>query len=481
MITTKNYTINYEKINELSLLGKSLPAKLFNRSKYFKNVKGVFWRVTNLEEKYKILMSEIRDSEMKADDLVSIRERGGIKALEEELRKGKSGFYSTSYGSDGVTIHFVSKKIDTALQDYISKFSELLETLKYLLADIYDDTLNKQDSFNKFIKLNKPQVSRHFDFNYLTDFNKYLWNEQKHQSDISVTAITYTPDGTIMPKMRAEGRFKNQDLKTFIEESLENIIKLFKFIHDNAKMTKQTKNLSKDWLVGFKGENSSLYYNLNFLWNNDSVYIMDNHRAAMWCWLQEIKMNEKYDLFHIDRHSDTLYSNMESWLKIIPDLKRLSLNEYLKLSEKEGKVPVIRYDNYLSIFLEKYSSLLDTCWFSTYLEGDKPKWNNLQTPTPKSLPSSFEYWLEQSPNKWIINLDLDLFFCDNEGDGQIQLHSNIFIKRIGRALKRQKDKGKIAVITIALSPEWSSGWKETKKVCSILTESMGINFQLPKS
>lgn len=234
MITTKNYTINYEKINELSLLGKSLPTKLFNRSKYFKNVKSVFWRVTNLEEKYKILMKQIIESEMKADDLISVRNRGGIKALDGKLSKGKNGFSSISYGSDNVTIHFGTKKIDTVLQDYVSRFSELLETLKYLLADIYDDTLNKQDSFNKFIKLNKPEVAQHFEFNYLIDFNKYLWNEQKHQSDISVTAITYTPNGIIMPKMRAEGRFKNQDLKPFIEESLENIIKLFKFIHNNA-------------------------------------------------------------------------------------------------------------------------------------------------------------------------------------------------------------------------------------------------------
>ncbi len=234
MNTTKTYTISYEKINELSHLGKSLPPGIFNRSKYFKNLKDMFWRVTNLEEKYKILMGIIRDSKVRADELVAIRENGGVKALDEELSKGKGGFFAIMYGSDGVTIHFSNKKIDTALQDYISRFSELLETLKYLLADIYSDPLNNRDSFNKFIIQRNPLVAQHFNFDYLTDFNKYLWNEQKHQSDISVTPLTYNSNGMIMPKISAGGRFKRQDLKTCIDESLENMIELFNFVHNSA-------------------------------------------------------------------------------------------------------------------------------------------------------------------------------------------------------------------------------------------------------
>ena len=237
-------------------------------------------------------------------------------------------------------------------------------------------------------------------------------------------------------------------------------------------------SLFKEWLVAVKGNKTSLYYDINFLWKRDNVYIMDNHRVAMWCWLQEIKTEEKYDLFHLDRHFDTLYSNIETWLKDLPDLNKITLDEYLNFNEKNSNVPIIRYDNYLSIFLEKYPFLLNDCWFSTYNEGDKPKWNNMQAPPPKSLPGSFEYWLDQSPNKWIINLDIDLFFCDDGGDSQIQMHSDIFIKSIGEVLKRQKDKDKIAVITIALSPEWSGGWEKAKRACEILTQAMGVNFEL---
>lgn len=234
MIKTKIYTTSYQKINELSHLGKSLPPQVFNNSKYFKNVKGIFWRITSLEEKYKILMEKIRDSEMQADDLVAIQDRGGRKALGERLSKGQSGFSSISYGSDGATINFGSKKIDVALQDYVTRFSELLETLKYLLADIYSDPLGKKDSFNQYIFRKTTKASKSFNFDYLTDFNEYLWNEQKHQSDISVSAMIYKPDGMVMPRLRAGGRFGKLDITIFTEESLESVISLLKFIHSHC-------------------------------------------------------------------------------------------------------------------------------------------------------------------------------------------------------------------------------------------------------
>lgn len=243
MIKTKTYTTNYQKINELSHLGKSLPPRVFNNSKYFRSVKDLFWRITSLEEKYKTLMEKIRDSEMRTDDLVGIRDRGGLKALNERLSKGQSGFSSISYGSDGVTINFGSKKIDTALQDYVIRFSELLETLKYLLADIYSDPLGKQDSFNRYIFRKTTRVSQDFDFDYLTDFNKYLWNEQKHQSDISVTPIIYKSNGMVMPKLRAEGIFRRVDLETFVEESLDNMIDLLKFIQNFCQDDSQNRTL----------------------------------------------------------------------------------------------------------------------------------------------------------------------------------------------------------------------------------------------
>ncbi len=237
--------------------------------------------------------------------------------------------------------------------------------------------------------------------------------------------------------------------------------------------------MNKEWIINFKGRGTSLYYDLNFLWNKGNVYIMDNHRAAMWCWLQEIKNHKKYDLFHLDRHFDTLYSNIDSWLEALPELQNLDITEYLDIKDNLYDAPLIRYDNYLSIFLEKYSSVLSSCWFSTYSEGDVPRGAGIQFPQPKVLPSSLEFWLKESPNKWIINLDIDLFFCEDPIDGKMKLHSDEFIQVIGEILKSQNESGKIEVITIALSPEWCGNWEQAEKACKLLTNSMGINFCLP--
>lgn len=103
MITTKTYTTNYRKINELSWLAKSLPLQIFNQSKYFQSVKDLFWRMSNLEDKYKILMTKIIEDQEEAVNLVGYLERSGITALEEQWKLEKHGFSSMSYGSDKTT------------------------------------------------------------------------------------------------------------------------------------------------------------------------------------------------------------------------------------------------------------------------------------------------------------------------------------------------------------------------------------------
>ncbi len=231
MKTTKSYSISYKKINELSILVKSLPLQAFNQSKHFQSLKDLFWRVSNLEEKYKALMDKLAESKLKADQLAVIKKQGGIDAFAKRVKKGNTGFSAISHGSDGTTINFGSKKIVTTLQDYVTRYSELLETLKYLIADIYNDPLGKRDSFNAYIAKKTTKAKKDFDFDYVTDINRYLWNAQKHQADISLTPIIYKQSGMIMPKLHASGRFRKINLETFADESLDNLIELLKFIH----------------------------------------------------------------------------------------------------------------------------------------------------------------------------------------------------------------------------------------------------------
>lgn len=242
MTATKSYSISYKKINELFHLIKSIPPQVLNRSKYFQNIKDLFWRTSSLEEKYKVLVDKLIKSRIQADELAEIKKRRGIGAFEEEVKRGNTDFSAISHGSDGTTINFGSKKIVTALQDYVNRYSELLETLKYLIADIYNDPPGKRDSFNGYIVKKHTKANEDFDFSYLTDFNKHLWNFQKHQSDISLTPLVYKQSGVIMPRLHAEGRFRQVDLETFTDGSLDNLIELLKFIRSRFQSNSQNKS-----------------------------------------------------------------------------------------------------------------------------------------------------------------------------------------------------------------------------------------------
>jgi len=480
-MNSKSYTISYERINELTTLARTLPVEIFNQSPYFFQVKDLFWRIDNLEVKYKTLIKQIKSTEMEADKLVSLLNTQGMTAVQRSFKGGKHGFSSMSYGSDQKTVHFGTKKIDTALQDYVTRYSEILETSKYFIANQFNDYLEDTDSFSGYVNKSTPQNDELFSFDYLIDFNRYLWNEQKHSSDIGTSAISNQGDILKMPLLRSRGRFNCMNIEEFLDESIENLTKLFKFIHSFPVAPRKPKDQQGEWLISFKGKKNSYVTNVNFVWKHSNIYISDNHRVAMWGWLQQIDLtdlNRKYDLCHIDRHTDTLYANMASWLQDAPKLEGLTLEEYLALEQKVDNYPLIRYDNYLSIFLERYEINLDSCWFFTHGEGDKPQWNKLQTPPAKSLVGSLDYWIENSPNQSIINIDIDFFLCDDKYGNKVQMFTDGYIRNLGMILKKQLATGKIAVVTIALSPEWSGGWDKARRLCSVLTKAMGVDFDL---
>lgn len=59
-----------------------------------------------------------------------------------------------------------------------------------------------------------------------------------------------------------------------------------------------------EFLVPFKGRNQTSMFGVNVLWRERNVYIMDNHRCALWCWLQEIPGEDRLSVFHVDAHYD---------------------------------------------------------------------------------------------------------------------------------------------------------------------------------
>lgn len=239
---------------------------------------------------------------------------------------------------------------------------------------------------------------------------------------------------------------------------------------------------STQWVVPFKGRNVSLAKNQNFLWKSENVYIMDNHRAAMWCWLQEVPSDETVSLLHIDEHFDTLYSRMEEWLHHLPELRALSIDQYLALTFPDGDRPLtlIRWDNYLSLFLERYRQQLQRVIFITHNEGDRPQFKGAFYPQPKNVPGSMGFYLT-SPERTIVNVDLDYFFCDDDRGQRRLMFSDDYISAIFQSIRTHMDAGRVACLTICLTPDedYTGGWAQAEALCARVCAILGIEFALP--
>ena len=89
------------------------------------------------------------------------------------------------------------------------------------------------------------------------------------------------------------------------------------------------------WLIEPFERGHSGTFDCNLLWQSENVYVMDNHRLALWCWMQHIE-EEQYDIVHIDEHYDCLSFCHDSWSKEYPkNLKELSLDAYMSYPWKD--------------------------------------------------------------------------------------------------------------------------------------------------
>lgn len=224
------------------------------------------------------------------------------------------------------------------------------------------------------------------------------------------------------------------------------------------------------FLFPFRGRNPSGASDLNFLWRSERLYVMDNHRAAMWCWWQHLAEAEQWDLLHIDRHYDT--ASAEPEMAVVPPTDA-DLQTYLdaKFPWFGGLTPAIRWDNYLWLFLKRHGDHIKDALFAT------PSYQGAAMPPEHSGFELIDPWLllryfgtiaedsaavedggVRTDPPWIVNVDLD-YFTDRHGGGDriVQVFSDGYISAIGEAMAKGLRAGVIKVATIALSPETTGG------------------------
>lgn len=234
---------------------------------------------------------------------------------------------------------------------------------------------------------------------------------------------------------------------------------------------------SGEWLVPFRGRNPSSYFEQNFLWRSKNIYVMDNHRAALWCWLQHVDVRRPHSIFHVDRHFDTLPWKLwdqlpASWTITIEEYLNHPLDDGLCL----GEVPYFRFDNYLSIHLDQFGSSVTGFECATHLDGARPD-HQFNEVSPWELPFSI---LDTQKSPWIMNIDLDYFFCDAADDNIQRFMSDDYIQSIFKSIRAKIDSGDIVVTTIALSPEFCGGWEASENVLSVAMNALGTDFLLPR-
>jgi len=234
------------------------------------------------------------------------------------------------------------------------------------------------------------------------------------------------------------------------------------------------------WVVSFKGRGSSGAFNQNFIYQSDNVYVMDNHRAALWCWLDFYKNKIKeVSVFHLDRHSDTLQSNLASWVSQATSpthVGTMDIQTYLNTADSGfPSSKLFRWDNYLSIFLDMYQSDVFCCDYSVY-EGDAINHPSAARKEPWDLPENLSYWL--SGGKWILNIDLDYFF--HEVDSTYKpMYSEEYLRDLFTEVAIIAKRNSEVVVTICFSPECCGGWSNSEKVWGIAESCLNTGLILP--
>jgi hypothetical protein len=201
----------------------------------------------------------------------------------------------------------------------------------------------------------------------------------------------------------------------------------------------------------------------NVLWNEGNIYVMDNHRLALWCWFQKMQKGQRYNLFHIDAHPDM----SESALKYFNhDLWKMNLNEYRKEWQADINMPLFRWDNYIEIFLKKYPELVGKTISATHHLGSSKELSEevKAYDLAKFMNSTFsgEKYVNDLP--WIVNLDLDYFF--SAAPEKVELFNDEFVESLSKSINKGLENGMIQILTISLSPECCGSWVKAEKMLS---------------
>jgi hypothetical protein len=231
---------------------------------------------------------------------------------------------------------------------------------------------------------------------------------------------------------------------------------------------------------------------LNFLWQADGkpVYVMDNHLAALWCWLRELDPEDEYSLIHIDQHWDSRPCNDVASIQAAEaraGARRLAIGEFLDLScVLSGELyKVVQWDNYIRPLPSLRAHARQAHCHAYDPRGAAPQLQFAEPTKIYATPEEFFRLLpalvEYLPGRPLINLDLDYFFLPL-GGSPTKAFRDDFIANVVTEIERNLETS--AVWTIAWSPECCgslpSGWQAAADTCKVVCGALGLKCPAEK-
>ncbi len=214
---------------------------------------------------------------------------------------------------------------------------------------------------------------------------------------------------------------------------------------------------------GFSGPHTD-----HLLFKEGNIYVMDNHRLALWCWLDALKENPEafsgINLLHIDAHPDMSETALTETKINDQVLLSLSLQDYREILQDEYNIPLIRWDNYLPLFLKYFPNTIKihNTFSATHKMGSTKTLGTDLLPHEliKFMNNYLTDKLFLNDLPWIVNLDLDYFFTAQPE--KLVMFSDEYLETIAATIKHGLETKKILALTIALSPECSGSWEKAE-------------------
>jgi len=230
------------------------------------------------------------------------------------------------------------------------------------------------------------------------------------------------------------------------------------------------------------------------LWKDDAlpVYIMDNHRAALWCWMREMRPDARYAFIHVDYHWDQkllappyVERIRDAMAEIRDDLGVFDALESAQVGRK-GPFPMVRWDNYIDPFLALFPKV-DAMHFAACERTDKVDrtlewWRDRARGVGKRTPTARHYAardfvsvlpdvLHRARSRTVINIDLDVFGYAGRRLGRSGEQPPLLSRSLSRLFAPVREHiGRAHAVTIALSPECCGprdrGWDRAFALCA---------------